>query len=57
MPTQVQKEQCYVVYGNNFKPVKIKGLENKNKLLKTYKKKGFKPKYSRLNNKKYKKSC
>lgn len=41
MPSQLQKQQCYLVYGNNFKPVK----------------KGFKPKYSCLNNKKYKKSC
>ena len=57
MPTKLQNNQCYVIYGSNFKPVKIKGLENKNKLIKTYKKKGLKPKSIRINNEKYKKTC
>jgi len=26
MPSQLQKQQCYLVYGNNFKPVKKKVL-------------------------------
>jgi len=41
--------RCYVVYGSAFKPLKIKGMTNKNKLMEKLKKKGFHPKYSRLN--------
>ena len=57
MSSILQKNQCYVIYGANFKPVKIKGLKNKNKLIKTYKMKGLKPKSLRINNEKYKKIC
>ena len=27
------QERCYVIYGNGFKPLKIKGMSNKNKLI------------------------
>jgi hypothetical protein len=45
------EDRCYVVYGNgtNFKPLKIKGYSNKNKLIESLKLKGFKPKSSLLN--------
>jgi hypothetical protein len=43
------EERCYVVYGKGFKPLKIKGYSNKNKLLVSLKVKGFKPKSSLLN--------
>ncbi len=43
------EERCYVVYGKGFKPLKIKGYSNKNKLLESLKVKGFKPKSSLLN--------
>ena len=45
----ILEERCYVVYGKGFKPVKIKGFENRNKLLESLKVKGFKPKSSLLN--------
>jgi hypothetical protein len=45
----ILKERCYVVYGNGFKPLKIKGFSNRNKLLESLKLKGFKPKSSLLN--------
>jgi hypothetical protein len=43
------EDRCYVVYGNNFKPLKIKGYSNRNKLIESLKLKGFKPKSSLLN--------
>jgi hypothetical protein len=45
------EDRCYVVYGNgkNFKPLKIKGFSNRNKLIESLKLKGFKPKSSLLN--------
>ena len=29
----ILEERCYVVYGKDFKPLKIKGYSNKNKLI------------------------
>jgi len=43
------EERCYVIYGNGFKPLKIKGMSNKNKLIETLQLKGFSPKSSSLN--------
>ena len=43
------EDRCYVVYGTGFKPLKIKGLDNKNDLLASLKKKGFSPKSVQLN--------
>jgi hypothetical protein len=43
------EERCYVVYGNGFKPLKIKGITNKNKLIESLKLKGLSPKYVGLN--------
>jgi hypothetical protein len=43
------EDRCYVVYGNGFKALKIKGNSNKNKLMKSLKVKGFSPKSSLLN--------
>jgi hypothetical protein len=43
------EDRCYVVYGTGFKPLKIKGIANKNALLVSLKEKGFKPKSSMLN--------
>jgi hypothetical protein len=45
----ILEERCYVVYGNDFKPLKIKGYSNKNKLIESLKLKRFKPKSSLLN--------
>ncbi len=45
----MQKNRCYVIYGSNFKALKIKGFENKNNLINELKIKGFKPKSSLLN--------
>ena len=45
----VLEERCYVVYGKGFKPYKIKGFSNRNKLLESLKLKGFTPKSSLLN--------
>ena len=45
------EERCYVVYGNGFEPLKIKGISNKNKLIESLKLKGLSPKYSLLNSK------
>ena len=45
----VFEERCYIVYGNGFKPLKIKGITNKNKLIDSLKIKGFSPKSSLLN--------
>lgn len=50
-------DQCYVVYGKGFKPLKIKGLDNKNTLIEKLKKQRFKPKYSQVNNIIYSKIC
>ena len=50
------EERCYVVYGKGFKPLKIMGMTNKNKLMNSLKLKGFKPKRSGLS-KKYSKTC
>jgi hypothetical protein len=43
------EERCYVIYGNGFKSLKIRGLANKNKLIEKLKLKGFSPKISLLN--------
>ena len=43
------EERCYVIYGNGFKALKIKGSSNKNKLIEKLKLKGFSPKSSLLN--------
>jgi len=43
------EERCYVVYGNRFKPLTIKGITNKNELIESLKLKGLSPKYSLLN--------
>jgi hypothetical protein len=43
------EERCYVIYGNGFKPLKIKGASNKNKLIESLKGKGLSPKSSLLN--------
>ena len=43
------EDRCYVIYGKNFKPLKIKGYSNRNKLIESLKLKGFKPKSSLLN--------
>ena len=43
------EERCYVIYGNGFKALKIKGASNKNKLVESLKLKGFSPKSSQLN--------
>jgi hypothetical protein len=43
------EERCYVIYGNGFKALKIKGASNKNKLVDSLKLKGFSPKSSQLN--------
>jgi len=43
------EQRCYVVYGNGFKALKIKGISNKNNLMETLKLKGFSPKSSLLN--------
>ena len=43
------EERCYVIYGNGFKPLKIKGASNKNKLIESLKVKGLSPKSSLLN--------
>ena len=45
----ILEERCYVVYGTDFKPLKIRGYSNRNKLLDSLKAKGFKPKSSLLN--------
>ena len=45
----ILEERCYVVYDKGFKPLKIKGFSNKNKLIDSLKLKGFKPKSSLLN--------
>lgn len=42
-------DKCYVVFGKDFKPLKIKGIVEKKKLLQSLKKKGYKPKASLLN--------
>ena len=43
------EERCYVVYGNGFKPLKIKGISNRNILIDSLKGMGFSPKSSILN--------
>ena len=45
----ILEERCYVVYGTQFKPLKIKGFDNRNKLLESLKAKCFKPKSSLFN--------
>ncbi len=45
----ILEDRCYVVYGKGFKPLKIKGYSNRNKLIDSLKLKGFKPKSSLLN--------
>ena len=42
-------ERCYVIYGKGFVPLKIKGLDNKKKLLSKIKRKGHHPKSARWN--------
>ena len=41
--------RCYVVYGSKFKPLKVKGFSNKNKLVNLLRMKGLKPNISLLN--------
>ena len=41
-------DRCYVVYGKGFNPMKICGSEPRKGLMTRIKKRGFKPKYSRL---------
>ena len=43
------EERCYVIYGNGFKALKIKGLTHKKDLIESLKLKGFSPKSSQLN--------
>ena len=43
------EDRCYVIYGNGFKALQIKGMSNKNKLIESLKLKGFSPKSSLLN--------
>ena len=43
------EERCYVIYGNGFKALKIKGISNKNRLIESLKLKGLSPKSSLLN--------
>lgn len=45
----ISNDRCYIVYGKGFKPLKIKGVSNKNKLIDVLKLKGFKPTSSLLN--------
>ena len=45
----IPEERCYVVYGKDFKPLKIKGYSNRNKLIESLTLRGFKPKSSLLN--------
>lgn len=42
-------DRCYVVFGKDFKAMKIKGITEKKNLIKSLKKKGYKPKSSLLN--------
>lgn len=44
-------EKCYVVYATNMKPLKVRGITNKKRLLKTLRRKGFAPKSVVLNSK------
>jgi hypothetical protein len=41
-------ERCYVVHGTGFSPLKIKGMQERNNLMKTLKLKGYKPKFTGL---------
>ena len=43
------EERCYVVYGNGFQALKIKGLSQKKKLMTKLKEKKFSPKSIQLN--------
>lgn len=43
------ENRCYVVFGKDFTPLKIKGIQNKNDLIIKLKKDGFNPKSVRLN--------
>ena len=43
------EDRCYVIYGKDFKPLKIKGYSNKKELIESLKLKGFKPRSSLLN--------
>ena len=43
------ESRCYVVYGSKFKPLKIKGFSNRNKLVNLLRIKGLKPKTYLLN--------
>ena len=43
------EDRCYVVFGTGFKPLKIRGMSNKDSLLESLRQKGFKPKYTLLN--------
>lgn len=44
--TKAKNEQCYIVYGTGFNPMKIKGIDARNKLMMQIKNKGFAPKYT-----------
>jgi len=51
------EERCYVVYGNRFSALKIKGIKNRNTLMDSLRSEGFKPKSSLISTKKYSESC
>jgi hypothetical protein len=40
-----KRKQCYIVYGHGFNPMKIKGINARNKLITRIKNSGFTPKY------------
>ena len=43
------EDRCYVVFGIGFKPLKIRGKSNRDDLIESLRKKGFKPKFTLLN--------
>lgn len=43
------EDRCYVVFGTGFKPLKIRGKSNKDSLVESLGKKGFKPKFTLVN--------
>ena len=43
--TKKIKTHCYIVYGSGFNPMKIKGIDARNKLMTRIKNRGFTPKY------------
>ncbi len=43
------ENRCYVVYGTNFRALKVKGILNRNNLIDYLRNNGLKPKSSLLN--------